>query len=351
MREVPEAGDGDESTGARARVGLLDTFGLRPLGPALRDALAALRGTEHLPPVRWGLSSTRIFKPHISLPTWLRLRPRDRRVPVYNLVNRRRRVGPEGYSVRVTDCRDFLGGAFTYDGHMGTDFALPVGTRIVAAAPGLVVRVRREFDRGGLNVCLDHGDGLFTTYHHLARTFVTPGDRLARAQPLGLSGASGLDLALFFPWVAPHLHFNVLLGGEPVDPFARMDAGERPLWRSGNEPRPFDGAPCAEDAGVEATPVDEAALEEAVAACRDDAVRERARALGSAHERAAEILCQWSFRPTFFAGAPRVHVGPARHRACLDLPIAREECDGCALPGQLPALWWARAARTDPRTG
>ncbi len=165
------------------RVHVLDTFGLRPLRPALRDAWQALAGNPHLPPSRWGPSSVRIFKPHIGLPTWLGLKRRDRRVPIYNFFNRVPQPPDEGYSVRATYARDFRGGRFTYDGHVGTDFASPVGTPVVAAAPGVVLRVCNEMNRGGLKVCIDHGEGLFTTSNHLSRALVEPGHRVARGEP------------------------------------------------------------------------------------------------------------------------------------------------------------------------
>ena len=136
------------------------------------------------------------------------------------------------YSVRVTDCEDFQGGRWTYDGHVGTDLALPVGTAITAAAPGHVLRVRNDMNRGGLKVFIDHGGGLITSSNHLARALVREGDAVRRGQVIALSGMSSVDGLLFFPWLAPHLHFNVFLDGRPVDPFARPD--ETPLWRDGD---------------------------------------------------------------------------------------------------------------------
>ena len=78
--------------------------------------------------------------------------------------------------MRVTQVRDFRGGTLTYDSHNGTDFAVPVGTEVLAAAPGRVFRVSNEFHRGGLKVFIDHGAGLITTSNHLARSLVRPGD-------------------------------------------------------------------------------------------------------------------------------------------------------------------------------
>ena len=63
----------------------------------------------------------------------------------------------------------------------------------------------------GKTVFVDHGHGLLTMYCHLERIDVRAGDRLARAQPLGRSGASGRASG-------PHLHWSVILNGAMVDP-------------------------------------------------------------------------------------------------------------------------------------
>lgn len=312
-----------------APVTLRETFGLDPLRPALADARRAIAGSPHVPPSRWGLSSLRIFKPGITFPTWLRRRRPDGKVPIYNFVNRVPQPQDEGYSVRCTYARDFRGGRFTYDGHLGTDFACPVGTPVVAAAPGVVLRVCNELDRGGLKVCIDHGDGLFTTSNHLSRALVEPGARVRRGDTVGLSGASGLELVLFFPWVAPHLHYNVFLNGRPVDPFARED--ETSLWRHRNDPVPFDGTEPPEDADFTPSPWDEAGVNAAVAACRDPDLRARMAAL-PLDRRAADVLVNRLYRPTLFEAFPPLHAETFRARPRLDLPFRAEDYTGAAFP-------------------
>ncbi len=78
---------------------------------------------------------------------------------MYNLFNRTPTPLEDGWSVRKTQVTDFRGGTLTYDSHNGTDFAVPVGTVVVAPAPGKVLRISSEFNRGGLKVFLDHGRG------------------------------------------------------------------------------------------------------------------------------------------------------------------------------------------------
>ncbi|HSQ61877.1 MAG TPA: M23 family metallopeptidase, partial [Polyangiaceae bacterium] len=161
----------------RERIGLVEALGLRPLGKTLGDAWIAVRGDGSTPKSRFDLTSLRQFQPRYAVPLWLGRKPRGRLVPVVNLFNYRQPPPELGWSVRVTDVRDFRGGRNTYDSHNGTDFAIPPGTEVVAAAPGRVLRVSSEFHRGGRKVFLDHGRGLVTVYAHLARPLVEPGQR------------------------------------------------------------------------------------------------------------------------------------------------------------------------------
>ncbi len=308
-------------------LGLAEIFGLRPLGPALRSALSAVRGSPHVPPNRFGLSSLRIFKPWIGLPTWLGHRRPDCRVPLYNYFNRVRAPRDEGYSVRVTYARDVRGGRYTYDGHLGTDFAVPVGTVIVAAAPGVVLRIGNDFAQGGLKVCIDHGRGLLTTSNHLARALVPEGGLVRRGEPVGLSGASGLEFVLFFPWVSPHLHLNTWLDGEPVDPFAV--AGETALWRGGNEPVPHGGTSVDRFVPTDWDPV---LVDDACRACRDPAERERLLAIADVRARAAEVLVVRNYRAALFGARPPLQRERHPRRPCLDLPFRGEDFVGVAFP-------------------
>jgi murein DD-endopeptidase MepM/ murein hydrolase activator NlpD len=68
---------------------------------------------------------------------------------------------------------------------------------------------------------------------------VKVGDEVAAGQVIALSAYSGADGFLTFPWVAPHVHYNVYLNGVLVDPFA-ADDGES-IWTQHNEPVPIQG--------------------------------------------------------------------------------------------------------------
>jgi len=63
----------------------------------------------------------------------------------------------------------------------------------------------------GLLVEIDHGNGLSTRYGHLSRVSVRAGDRVTREDLIGLTGATGRVSA-------PHLHYEILVAGRPVNP-------------------------------------------------------------------------------------------------------------------------------------
>ncbi|HEV7897735.1 MAG TPA: M23 family metallopeptidase, partial [Planosporangium sp.] len=98
--------------------------------------------------------------------------------------------------------------------HAGLDIGAPAGTAIVAAAPG---RVTQAGWSGGYGyyTCIDHGQvggqRLSTCYGHQQKILVTPGQQVSAGQVIGQVGSTGAS-------TGPHLHFEVRLGGRPVDP-------------------------------------------------------------------------------------------------------------------------------------
>lgn len=301
----------------------LEAVGLRPLGPALRQCLRAVVGDEHSEPSRWGTSSLAIFRPWLGPATWAGWAPRGRRIRVLNYFNRAD-APPGGYDVRVTHVRDWRGGKQTYNSHVGTDFVVPVGTRVLAPAPGRVVRVENLMYRGGLKVVIDHGEGLLTLSGHLARATVQAGDEVARGALIGLSGFSAIDGILFFPWVPPHVHFTTLLDGAPIDPFAG-DAHELALWREGNDPGP--ARPRANEPLPAPTAYDEDAVRAAVAVCQRDAFRREMEAMPL--WQAAGTVRYWQLLDAGAMRGATTDLGP-RHerRPILDLPFDPEEVEG-----------------------
>src|ERR1051326_4983281 len=94
--------------------------------------------------------------------------------------------------------------------HTGVDISAVMGTAVHAAADGIIYFAQYESGYGRL-VVVDHGHGMSTRYAHLSRFDVVPGQEIHRGEGLGYSGASGRV-------TSPHLHFEVRMGGSPVNP-------------------------------------------------------------------------------------------------------------------------------------
>jgi murein DD-endopeptidase MepM/ murein hydrolase activator NlpD len=95
--------------------------------------------------------------------------------------------------------------------HTGIDLAARFGTRVTAAATGIVVAVANTQVGYGNYVIVAHGGGIMTLYGHLLETDVRVGDHVARGQRVGLEGTSGLS-------TGPHLHFELRVNDEVTDP-------------------------------------------------------------------------------------------------------------------------------------
>jgi murein DD-endopeptidase MepM/ murein hydrolase activator NlpD len=94
--------------------------------------------------------------------------------------------------------------------HPGLDIAVPSGSYIRAAGSGEVVDVGED-EVYGRYVVLDHGNGYQTRYAHASLTLVERGRTVRRSEVIALSGSTGRS-------TAPHLHFEVTLEGETLDP-------------------------------------------------------------------------------------------------------------------------------------
>jgi len=94
--------------------------------------------------------------------------------------------------------------------HPGVDISVPFGTRVEAAADGIVLEAGRESGYGN-EILIDHGFGLTTKYGHLSKIFVVVGQELKRGQVIGLVGMTGKT-------TGPHLHYEVHIHDLPVNP-------------------------------------------------------------------------------------------------------------------------------------
>jgi len=93
--------------------------------------------------------------------------------------------------------------------HTGTDFGRAVGTPVYAPADGIVVFSEPLIVRGNV-IIVDHGWGIMTGYWHLSASQVVAGDTIVQGQHIGDIGNTGLS-------TGPHLHWEMRVGGVPVD--------------------------------------------------------------------------------------------------------------------------------------
>jgi murein DD-endopeptidase MepM/ murein hydrolase activator NlpD len=120
-----------------------------------------------------------------------------------------------GFGMRV---HPVLGGL---RGHKGIDMAAPTGTPVYAPADGVVAKAE-WFGAYGNFIAIGHGSELETRYGHLSRMAVSAGQRVRKGDLIGYVGSTGRS-------TGPHLHYEVRIAGEAVDPLPYMteSGGER----------------------------------------------------------------------------------------------------------------------------
>lgn len=102
--------------------------------------------------------------------------------------------------------------------HNGVDFNGSPGTPIRASDDGEVV-IAENRDGYGLTVVIDHGNGLGTLYAHMSAFAVIIGDEVERGDVIGGVGSTGLS-------TGPHLHWEVRVFGQPVNPVPYLGPDE-----------------------------------------------------------------------------------------------------------------------------
>lgn len=102
--------------------------------------------------------------------------------------------------------------------HKGVDIAAPTGTPIYATADGIVGRAN-WFSSYGLFVKIDHGAQLETRYAHMSKLAVNAGERVKKGDLIGYVGSTGRS-------TGPHLHYEVRIAGEAVNPMPYMNDTE-----------------------------------------------------------------------------------------------------------------------------
>jgi murein DD-endopeptidase MepM/ murein hydrolase activator NlpD len=98
--------------------------------------------------------------------------------------------------------------------HAGIDIGVPYGTPIHAAASGTIVLAGWTGGYGNYT-CIDHGGGLATCYGHQSSYAVSSGAQVSQGQVIGYVGNTGHSFGA-------HLHFEVRINGNPVDPLGYL---------------------------------------------------------------------------------------------------------------------------------
>lgn len=94
--------------------------------------------------------------------------------------------------------------------HKGIDLAQPTGTPVYATADGIVTKAER-FSSYGNYIQIEHGGEMQTRYAHLSGYAISAGESVRKGQLIGFVGSTGRS-------TGPHLHYEVRIAGEAVDP-------------------------------------------------------------------------------------------------------------------------------------
>ncbi|MDX1523851.1 MAG: peptidoglycan DD-metalloendopeptidase family protein, partial [Anaerolineae bacterium] len=101
--------------------------------------------------------------------------------------------------------------------HPGLDIGAPYGSTVYAADDGQVVYADWAVDGFGYTIIIDHGDTVQSWYSHLKGAYLQAGGYVTRGTPIGEVGSTGHS-------TGPHVHFEVRVDGNPVDPHQYLPA-------------------------------------------------------------------------------------------------------------------------------
>ena len=104
--------------------------------------------------------------------------------------------------------------------HKGMDIAYGYGVPIVATANGKILEVANDEKGYGNYVVVRHKYGFYTKYAHMQRMYVKPGQDITQGDVIGTMGNSGLS-------TGPHLHYEVHIGSQVVDPTKYINMTEK----------------------------------------------------------------------------------------------------------------------------
>jgi murein DD-endopeptidase MepM/ murein hydrolase activator NlpD len=112
--------------------------------------------------------------------------------------------------------------------HTGVDWSNRIGTPIIAAGNGTIIKAQWDSGGYGRRVEIQHTNGYVTAYSHMSRfgNGIAPGTRVQQGQVIGYVGSTGLS-------TGPHLHYEVIINGSFVDPLKiRLPRGRELEGRS-----------------------------------------------------------------------------------------------------------------------
>ena len=100
--------------------------------------------------------------------------------------------------------------------HKGIDIAYSRGTKVVSTADGKVIE--KAFDANGYGnyIVVKHKYGFYTRYAHMDKVYVKEGQNVQQGEVIGTLGNTGLS-------TGPHLHYEVRIGSQVVDPQRYLD--------------------------------------------------------------------------------------------------------------------------------
>jgi murein DD-endopeptidase MepM/ murein hydrolase activator NlpD len=110
--------------------------------------------------------------------------------------------------------------------HSGVDLSAPYRTHVLSTAPGTVIFAGSDGEWGRV-VEIDHGHGIVTRYAHLHRTYVVKGQNVSAQFAIGELGSTGRS-------TGPHVHYEIVVDGTPLDPAKFMGAGQNVVQSQDN---------------------------------------------------------------------------------------------------------------------
>jgi murein DD-endopeptidase MepM/ murein hydrolase activator NlpD len=105
--------------------------------------------------------------------------------------------------------------------HPGLDISGEKGDTVIAPADGVVLKSGWSNGYGNM-IEIDHNNGLTTRYGHLSQIETTVGEEIKRGQEIGKVGSTGRS-------TGPHLHYEVRVEGEAVNPHSYLPPGDSPV--------------------------------------------------------------------------------------------------------------------------